>query len=83
MGVCAGVISLGIMRFMGDSPSRGSSEQEVVNMFLKVNMLIINFPHHRVLGAEMQALIPTKDVYNSFHCLIHSTAQKPDRSTGT
>uniref|UniRef100_M4AM36 Myosin XVA n=1 Tax=Xiphophorus maculatus TaxID=8083 RepID=M4AM36_XIPMA len=25
-----------IMRFMGDSPSRGSSEQEVVNMFLKL-----------------------------------------------
>uniref|UniRef100_A0A3P9MS43 MyTH4 domain-containing protein n=1 Tax=Poecilia reticulata TaxID=8081 RepID=A0A3P9MS43_POERE len=61
------------MRFMGDSPSRGSSEQEVVNMFLKVNMLIINFPHHRVLDAEMQALIPIEEVYNSFHCFLHST----------
>uniref|UniRef100_A0A3B3U6J5 MyTH4 domain-containing protein n=1 Tax=Poecilia latipinna TaxID=48699 RepID=A0A3B3U6J5_9TELE len=61
------------MRFMGDSPSRGSSEQEVVNMFLKVNMLIINFPHHRVFDAEMQVLIPIEEVYNSFHCFLHST----------
>lgn len=36
--VCPGcVICVAVMRFMGDSPSRGSTEQEVVSTFLKVN----------------------------------------------
>ncbi|XP_027873817.1 unconventional myosin-XV [Xiphophorus couchianus] len=36
MNRVAADLYLCIMRFMGDSPSRGSSEQEVVNMFLKL-----------------------------------------------
>lgn len=40
--VCPGcVFYVAIMRFMGDSPLRGLTEQEVVSTFLKVNIQII------------------------------------------
>lgn len=39
--MCVCVFCVAVMRFMGDAPLRGQSEQEVVSTFLKVNTHII------------------------------------------